>query len=90
MIGHYMALIKREFWENKGAFRTTPLVICGIYIVLTLMFLIALVGGERVLFSAEGDPVVRMELEKDTAIPGQPIVLTVTLLVPTWMPSASP
>lgn len=34
-----MALIKREFWENKGAFRTTPLVIGGIYIVGTLMFL---------------------------------------------------
>jgi len=35
-----MALLKREFWENKGAFRTTPLVIGGIYIVLTLMFII--------------------------------------------------
>ena len=35
-----MALVKREFWENKGAFRTTPLVIGGIYIVLTLMFII--------------------------------------------------
>ena len=33
-----MALIKREYWENKGAFRTTPLVIGGVYIVLTLMF----------------------------------------------------
>ncbi len=35
-----MALVKREFWVNKGAFRSTPLVIGGIYIVLTLMFLI--------------------------------------------------
>ncbi len=35
-----IALVKREFWENKGAFRTTPLVIGGIYIVLTLMFLV--------------------------------------------------
>jgi len=35
-----MALLKREYWENKGAFRTTPLVIGGIYIVLLLMFLI--------------------------------------------------
>jgi len=35
-----MALVKREYWENKGAFRTTPLVIGGIYIVLTVMFLI--------------------------------------------------
>ena len=35
-----LALVKREFWENTGAFRTTPLVIGGIYIVLTLMFLV--------------------------------------------------
>ena len=35
-----LALVKREFWENKGAFRTTPLVIGGIYIVLTLMFIV--------------------------------------------------
>ncbi len=34
------ALIKREFWENKGAFRTTPLVIGGIFLVAMLMFLI--------------------------------------------------
>jgi len=32
-----MALLRREFWENKGAFRTTPLVIGGIYIVFLLM-----------------------------------------------------
>jgi ABC-2 type transport system permease protein len=32
-----MALVRREFWENKGAFRTTPLVIGGIYIVFLLM-----------------------------------------------------
>ena len=32
-----IALIKREFWENKGAFRTTPLVIGGIYIAFLLM-----------------------------------------------------
>lgn len=32
-----MTLIKREYWENKGAFRTTPLVIGGIYIIGMLM-----------------------------------------------------
>lgn len=32
-----LALIHREYWENKGAFRTTPLVIGGIYIVFLLM-----------------------------------------------------
>jgi ABC-2 type transport system permease protein len=35
-----MALIKREFWENKGAFRTTPLVIGGIFLAAMVMFLI--------------------------------------------------
>jgi ABC-2 type transport system permease protein len=32
-----LALIHREFWENKGALRTTPLIIGGIYIVFLLM-----------------------------------------------------
>jgi ABC-2 type transport system permease protein len=32
-----IALLRREFWENKGAFRTTPLVIGGICVALLLM-----------------------------------------------------
>ncbi len=32
-----IALLRREFWENKGAIRTTPIVIGGIYIVFLLM-----------------------------------------------------
>jgi ABC-2 type transport system permease protein len=32
-----IALLHREFWENKGAFRTTPLVIGGLYILFLLM-----------------------------------------------------
>jgi ABC-2 type transport system permease protein len=32
-----LALIRREYWENKGALRTTPLVIGGIYIAGLLM-----------------------------------------------------
>ena len=32
-----IALIRREYWENKGAFRTTPLVIGGIYVAFLLM-----------------------------------------------------
>ena len=32
-----IALLRREFWENKGALRTTPLVIGGIYIAFLLM-----------------------------------------------------
>jgi ABC-2 type transport system permease protein len=35
-----LALMKREFWENKGAFRTTPLVIGGLFLAAMLMFLI--------------------------------------------------
>ena len=35
-----LALIKREFWENKGAFRTTPLVIGGIFLAAIMMALI--------------------------------------------------
>lgn len=35
-----LALIKREFWENKGAFRTTPLVIGGLFLAAALMGLI--------------------------------------------------
>jgi len=38
-----MALLKREFWENKGALRTTPIVIGGIYVVGLLMALITTV-----------------------------------------------
>jgi len=35
-----LALMKREFWENKGAFRTTPLVIGGLFLAAMVMFLI--------------------------------------------------
>lgn len=32
-----LALLQREYWENKGTFRTTPLVIGGIYVIGALM-----------------------------------------------------
>lgn len=35
-----LALVKREFWENKGAFRTTPLVIGGLYVAALVMGLV--------------------------------------------------
>jgi len=35
-----LALVRREFWENKGSFRTTPLVIGGFFIVSMLMGII--------------------------------------------------
>lgn len=37
-----MALVRREFWENKGSFRTTPLVIGGFFIVSMLMGIITM------------------------------------------------
>lgn len=33
-------------------------------------------------------PVVRMGLDKESAVPGQPIILRVTVLAPTWLPKA--
>lgn len=38
--------------------------------------------------SASNDPILRTSLDQDTAIPGQPLIYRVTMLVPTWMPSA--
>lgn len=35
------ALLRREFWENKGSFRTTPIVIGSIYITILLMLIIS-------------------------------------------------
>lgn len=37
-----LALMKREFWENKGAIRTTPLVILALHIAGMLMAVITL------------------------------------------------
>ena len=45
---------------------------------------IALPGQVR---GQEGDrPILQMELEAESAVPGQPIVLRVTVLTPTWFP----
>ncbi len=38
-----MALIKREYWENKGALRTTPIVIGCVYVLGMLMAMITTV-----------------------------------------------
>ena len=52
--------------------------------VLTLLLTLTLPA----LTMAQGAPrpVLRIELEKGSAIPGQPIVLRITVLVPTWLP----
>jgi len=65
-----LALTKREFWENKGAFRTTPLVIGGIYLVALLMFLITFNHfdnefqslKELLRFIAQQDPELRSKV----------------------------
>ena len=46
-----MALIQREYWENRGAFRTTPIVIGGIYIALMLMGIITTVHFDNDLYT---------------------------------------
>jgi ABC-2 type transport system permease protein len=46
-----LALIKREYWENKGALRTTPLVIGGLYIIGTLMAIFTTVHFDNDLYS---------------------------------------
>lgn len=48
-----------------------------------LSFVILLIA--TVQAEAQSEPILRLKLEKDSAIPGQPIELTVTLLVPTWL-----
>jgi ABC-2 type transport system permease protein len=46
-----LALIRREFWENKGAFRTTPMVIGGICIALMFMAIFTTVHIDNELYT---------------------------------------
>jgi ABC-2 type transport system permease protein len=65
-----MTLIKREYWENKGAFRTTPIVIGGIYVIGLLMAVITTVYfdnefhtlKEAIRFIASQDEALRSEI----------------------------
>jgi len=84
-----MALVKREFWENKGAFRTTPLVIGGIYIVLCLMFIITFSHfdnefqslKELARFIAQQDIVLRSEIMYAITISIIPSLFTLVLAI---------
>jgi ABC-2 type transport system permease protein len=66
-VNRLLALIKREFWENKGAFRTTPIVVGGIYLAGMLMFIITFnhfdnefqTLRELIHFIAGQDPAIR-------------------------------
>ncbi|MEM5584723.1 hypothetical protein WNZ15_19835 [Roseibium sp. AS2] len=55
--------------------------------IRNLILLLALVGAHPVWAQAVPEPIVRTALESDTAIPGQPVIFRVTILVPTWMPT---
>jgi ABC-2 type transport system permease protein len=63
-----LALVKREFWENKGALRTTPLVIGGIYIALMLMSIFTTAHVDNELYTFK--EAVRLAGEQSTAIRG--------------------
>ena len=84
-----MALVKREFWENKGAFRTTPLVIGGIYIVLCLMFIVTFSHfdnefqslKELARFIAQQDIVLRSEIMYAITISIIPSLFTLVLAI---------
>jgi len=46
-----VALVRREFWENKGAFRTTPLVIGGICTAVMLMSIFTTMHFDNELYT---------------------------------------
>lgn len=56
-------------------------VLRGLALIMALMLPVSGMAQE-----ASGDPVVRVALEETSAVPGQSVVLRVTVLVPTWMP----
>lgn len=64
------ALLKREYWENRGAMRTTPLVIMGVYVTLCVMALITFnhfdnefhTLKEAIRFLAQSDVAIREQV----------------------------
>lgn len=64
-----LPLVKREFWENKGAFRTTPLVIGGIYIALLLMSIFTTAHIDNELYTFK--EAVRLAGEQSEALRGE-------------------
>ena len=82
-----VALLKREFWENKGAFRTTPLAIGGIYIGLSLMFLITFSHfdnefqslKELFRFISQSDAVLRSDIIYGVSVAVFPSLFTLVL-----------
>jgi ABC-2 type transport system permease protein len=64
-----LALVKREFWENKGAFRTTPLVIGGIHLAAMLMFIITFSHFDNEFQSLK--ELIRFIAQQDTELRSQ-------------------
>ena len=56
--------------------------------VLTSLLLCLLTGATPAAAQNSTRPIIRTALEKTEAIPGQPIILRITLLAPTWFPKA--
>ncbi len=54
--------------------------------LVLLLWLLGLVVPALTAAQESLRPVLRTELEKVSAIPGQPIILRITLLAPTWLP----
>lgn len=46
-----LALLQREYWENKGAFRTTPIVIGCVYLFAALMSVVTLHTFDNELYT---------------------------------------
>lgn len=76
-----MALIKREYWENKGAFRTTPLVIGGILVILSLMFIITFGYVDNEFQSLK--ELIRFIARQDTALISRIIYAFTIVVMPT-------
>lgn len=82
------ALVRREFWENKGAFRTTPIVIGGVCIGLLLMSILTTQHFDSDLYTfreairalSEQPPAARAAHLHEVMI-GTSVVFTLTLSI---------
>jgi len=81
-----LALLRREFWENKGAFRTTPIVIGGICIAVMLMAIFTTVHIDNELYTFKQamrllaqQPAETMALYLHSVLIGISVIFTVVM-----------
>jgi len=81
-----LALLRREFWENKGAFRTTPMAIGGVCIALMLMAIFTTIHIDNELYTFKqamrllaGQPAETMVTHLHQTMIGISIVFTVVM-----------